>query len=215
MTIPHRSAVLAVLTRGGLLAVLAVAAVPLAEAAQRVHFKNGHVLVVERAREAGSTVYLTLRDGSEVGFPKALIAEVETKAGLRSTRPRSGKSNVVRGPGLADLQARPGTAKPPGHVRDGKVIDSGWDSERSPDYKGPRTLGYGRYGSSIEQSAGRPSAEQVSMREARRIMERRRASKNIVDPKNPDEGTGPAIAQPRLARPPSRETGQSGSSGKR
>lgn len=57
------------------MAVLAIAAPALA--GERIEFKNGHRLLVQSSRVEGEIVFLKLADGSEVGFPKALIAEVE------------------------------------------------------------------------------------------------------------------------------------------
>jgi len=83
-----------------LLATLVLAAPALA--GQRIEFKNGQVLVVQRVRYEGDVAYLTLADGSEIGFPKALIKE--TKAGFKVTHPPFETHHSGRGPSANQLQ---------------------------------------------------------------------------------------------------------------
>jgi hypothetical protein len=59
------------------LSVALIALGGLAFGGERIEFKNGHRLVVESSRVEGDTIYLTLPDGSEVGFPKELVVEVD------------------------------------------------------------------------------------------------------------------------------------------
>ncbi len=83
-----------------LLAVLALA-VP-ALAGQRIEFKNGQVLVVQRVRYEGDVAYLTLADGSEIGFPRALIKEAKT--GFKVSHPPFESRHSGRGPSVSQLQ---------------------------------------------------------------------------------------------------------------
>ncbi len=208
MTPSSRSNATSILLRGALLASVVALAAPAVEAAQRVHFKNGHVLVVDKAREEGDTVYLKLRDGSEVGFPKSLIAEIETKSGVRAPVRRSHNPNSVRGPGLGDLAPAPGSTTASRKTGERTIKDSGFDREKNPNYAGPVMMGYGRYGSSLRNRGKGPGTEQMSLRQARRMKERERASGPVADPANPGETPGTAIGQPKLARPTTRESGQ-------
>lgn len=92
IVLPSRS-----LLAGALFAAAILAASAPALAGERIEFKNGHRLVVESSRVEGDTVFVKLADGSEVGFPKALIAEVEEghspggRSGIGNGSPR-GKS---------------------------------------------------------------------------------------------------------------------------
>ncbi|GEM_PF-6964166 len=83
-----------------LLAILALA-VP-ALAGQRIEFKNGQVLVVQRVRYEGEIAYLTLADGSEIGFPRALIKEAKT--GFKVTHRRFESRHSGRGPSANQLR---------------------------------------------------------------------------------------------------------------
>ncbi len=60
----------------GLVVVLALVC-GLAFAGERIKFKNGHSLTVSSSRVEGAMIYLVLADGSEIGLPKSLVAEVE------------------------------------------------------------------------------------------------------------------------------------------
>lgn len=55
-----------------------VLAVGSATAGERIKFKNGHSLLVEKSRVEGEILYLTLPEGGEIGVPKALVAEIES-----------------------------------------------------------------------------------------------------------------------------------------
>ena len=66
-----------------LLIVLGVAS-GLALAGERIKFKNGHSLTVSSSRVEGSMIFLVLADGSEIGIPKSLVAEVEAGHKARS-----------------------------------------------------------------------------------------------------------------------------------
>ena len=46
-------------------------------AGERIKFRNGHSLIVEKSRVEGEILYLTLPEGGEIGVPKALVAEIE------------------------------------------------------------------------------------------------------------------------------------------
>ncbi|MBP7149757.1 MAG: hypothetical protein KBD01_19700 [Acidobacteria bacterium] len=86
------------------LVVLAVAASGPASAAERIRFKNGHVLVVERSRLDGDMIYLTLQDKSEVGFPKALVILQEAPEVVDVTAPAGTPANYAgRGKPLGEL----------------------------------------------------------------------------------------------------------------
>ncbi|MDH3284963.1 MAG: hypothetical protein OEQ13_09495 [Acidobacteriota bacterium] len=155
----------------GLVLVASVAVVTLlafatAEAGQRIHFKNGHVLVVEDAREEGDTVFLRLIDGSEVGFPKSLIAEVEKGPGIRSPRKsasknsRSFRGKDVRAGRLANQQLQENVRKF-GSESPGTVRDEG----RS----GSETVGYSKFGASTRnRKAGIRGPNIRDVRKARR-----------------------------------------------
>jgi len=74
----------ATLTILGLAGLMLVASLPSdAAESKRIHFKNGHVLDVRDFRIEGETVFATLADGSEVGFPALLIERaVDSEARL-------------------------------------------------------------------------------------------------------------------------------------
>ncbi len=94
------------LQRGAFLAGLgvALAAVPAASAGERIQFKNGHTIEVMSSREEGDMVYVRLRDGSEAGFPKSIIQEVEVNRAVPETNIGEGTNWSGRGPALTDLQ---------------------------------------------------------------------------------------------------------------
>ena len=73
-----------------------------AEAGERVKFKNGHSIVVEGVRIEGEVVYLTMSDGSEAGFPKALVEIVEEGHETKASR-YVGEAKSPRSPGLTEL----------------------------------------------------------------------------------------------------------------
>lgn len=50
-----------------------------------VYFKNGHKMLVESVREDGDLVYLKLKEGNEIGFPKALLDTVKATNERRTT----------------------------------------------------------------------------------------------------------------------------------
>lgn len=83
-------------------ALLTLLAGVMAEAGERVKFKNGHSIVVESVRIEGDIVYLTTSDGSEAGFPKALVELVEEGHKTKS-RPYLGNAKSPRSPGLTEL----------------------------------------------------------------------------------------------------------------
>ena len=71
-------------------------------AGQRIEFKNGQVLVVKRVRFEGEVAYLTLADGSEIGFPRALIKEAQ--AGFDVKHPPFEARHSGRGPSVSQLR---------------------------------------------------------------------------------------------------------------
>lgn len=94
------------LFRGALLAGVgvALAVVPsVVQAGERIQFKNGHTIEVMSSREEGEMVYVRLRDGSEAGFPKSIIQEVETNRAVSEINIGEGTNWSGRGPALTDL----------------------------------------------------------------------------------------------------------------
>jgi hypothetical protein len=187
----------------------AIAAESLAD--QRVHFKNGHVLDVEKATEDGNVVYLKLADGSEVGFPKALIEKIESGSQIQaSSASRSNRGHAMRGQSLTNL---------PGYQR--QVAESRGQLDREVRMKSdfgegkgadrPVTVGYSRWGSQRAGSASRVAPEQMSMKEARGLMRKRQLDNSRVNA-NPGAGsgaeteTGPILARPKLADRPAEPT---------
>lgn len=76
---------------------------PGASATERIRFKNGHSIVVVSSRIEGEFIFLTLEDGSEVGFPKSLV-EIQEKGDFqRYSRPANGFGG--RGPSARETMA--------------------------------------------------------------------------------------------------------------
>ncbi len=73
------------------------------QAGEWVYFKNGHKMLVESMREEDGIVYLKLNAGNEVGFPKALLAEVSQTNDQRGSKQFAAASGTGRGPGFNDL----------------------------------------------------------------------------------------------------------------
>jgi hypothetical protein len=80
-----------------------------ATAGEIVRFKNGHQMVVRKSQIDGDTIFLTLEDGSVLGFPKELVQiEGNTPTARYYTPVRTNR--VTRGPTAArHRQARDGT----------------------------------------------------------------------------------------------------------
>ncbi len=74
-----------------------------AGAAERIHFKNGHTIMAIGVREEGPLVYLTMPDGSEIGFPKQLIKTIESDKKIRNRAPMTTFGG--RGPAMAQTNA--------------------------------------------------------------------------------------------------------------
>ena len=73
-----------------------------AGAGERVKFKNGHSIVAEAVRVEGEIVFLTMSDGSEAGFPKALVEMVEDGHEMKLSTYR-GEAKSPRSPGFSEL----------------------------------------------------------------------------------------------------------------
>ncbi len=205
VTIPSRArrrrAARVAMLAGGLAAVTLLTATS-AEAAQRIHFKNGHVLVVESAREEGDIVYLRLVDGSEVGFPASLIAEVEKGPRIRAPR-STGSRNVsksFRGPDVRAGKPGLGDALPKGVRKFGSA-----DPSTAQENGGmPETVGYSKFGASTRNR--RKGTRGVHIREFR---EKQRAGmgQTTKDQTKSSAGglTGAIFGAPRLADKESKE----------
>jgi hypothetical protein len=134
------------LTRCGrallLAGVVLVLCTGLALAGERIEFKNGHTMVVKSSRVEGDVVYLELPDGSEIGFPKVLIKDVEE--GHRRLPPRERTEHAGRGPGLQDLPGYQRAARAAGRqdlVREGRLTSVSLDPTKR------YTMGYTHRGS--------------------------------------------------------------------
>lgn len=64
------------------------------QAGEWVHFKNGHKILVESMRTDGDFVFLTIEQGKEVGFPKALI---EFARPTQDLRPKGNDGPLAQG----------------------------------------------------------------------------------------------------------------------
>jgi hypothetical protein len=145
------------LRRGLLVAVLAGFAISLlavapAEAGERVRFKNGHTIVAMKVSIEGDFVYLTMKDGSRVGFPKELVADLEEGVSAPKSRSRNTSGYGGRGPSMTDLS---GYKK---HMRQsGQGLQlSGNTANYDPNHTGPRTYGFSYRGSGYNGGVKRP-----------------------------------------------------------
>jgi hypothetical protein len=121
-----------------------------ATAGEMVKFKNGHQMVVRKSAIEGDTIYLTLEDGSVLGFPKDLVS-IEGGARVERYAPPATPNRVSRGPSGSQLQARrAGT----GNMITSEVISTGELDGRSV------MMGYNRPG------AGRISADDLGPKKA-------------------------------------------------
>jgi hypothetical protein len=87
--------------------VLLAAASLLAAADEVVKFKNGHTMLVRESRLEGAILYVTLKDGSVLGFPKDLIQippEKTRRVYRDKNTPAMKTSSGGRGPRGRDLQ---------------------------------------------------------------------------------------------------------------
>ncbi len=98
-----RKCALVTVPRLVLFAVVALLCVGLAAANERIVFKNGHTIVAKFSRVEGEFIFLTLDDGSEVGFPKSLVKSTESGAQIRRYAPAHGWSG--RGPSATETEA--------------------------------------------------------------------------------------------------------------
>jgi hypothetical protein len=109
-------------------------------AGERIEFTNGHTIIVKSSEVVGDKVVLTFEDGSEIGFPKAMVKGVDD--GVRT--PRNSARNRVRqmrnGPGGGGAQM-PGT--PSG---EGPAVASFSGSMAGVGYGESITVGYQRTG---------------------------------------------------------------------
>ncbi|GAB4222144.1 MAG: hypothetical protein Kow0062_18190 [Acidobacteriota bacterium] len=67
-------------------ALLVAGLVPTGQAGERVRFRNGHTMDVEKSRVEGDVLYLTLPEGGEIGVPRSLVAEIESGHRVASRR---------------------------------------------------------------------------------------------------------------------------------
>ncbi len=92
----------ATVTGFALVLALAFAAAP-GFAAERIHLKNGRIVEVLSSRVEGPMVFVKLKDGAEMGFPMALVEQLE--AGVAATAAPVPVTNYAgRGPTLTQLQ---------------------------------------------------------------------------------------------------------------
>ncbi len=183
-----------------LLVLLAVAAIAVpAVAGQRIEFKNGQVLVVQRVRYEGDVAYLTLADGSEIGFPRALIKQ--SKTGFQ-VRHRPFETHYAgRGPSVSQLRGYKRLLGEAGYPA--KVVAKGVLSGK---HKKKISVGF-RYRGSIDITAtAQGTGEAVPVWDAARV-----AGGGQVTPANP--GAAPtnrparrepatSVAAPRQILPP-------------
>jgi hypothetical protein len=137
-----RSGLLLAAAAGFALSLLAVAP---ADAAERIRFKNGHTITAVKVKIEGDFIYLTMKDGSRVGFPKELVAELEegVKAPVERLTNVSGYGG--RGPSMRELN---GYQK---NMRQSKGLHlSGNTALRDPSHRGPHTYGFSYKGSGAD-----------------------------------------------------------------
>jgi hypothetical protein len=135
----RRAAVLAVMVS---LAV-ALLAIGTTSAAERVHFKNGHTITAMKVSIEGDMVFLTMQDGSRVGFPKELVKDLEQNAKPARLRSANRSGHGGRGPSLTDLN---GYQRQLGKA-DKNMRLAGSTRNRDPNHKGPYTYGFSYQGS--------------------------------------------------------------------
>ncbi|GEM_PF-5313243 len=109
-------------------------------AGERIHFKNGHSFIVRGSYVEGDMVFLTLPDGSTIGFPKDLIAEVEEDKDV--VRREAGRGGG-RGKTYRELEGYRRWAVATGQAT--RLIGQGSLSSGGSGQK--VTIGYSRYGS--------------------------------------------------------------------
>ena len=135
--------------RGGLLMIalvgfaLSLLAVAPADAGDRVRFKNGHSIVAVKVTVEGDFVYLTMEDGSRVGFPKELVADLEEGVKAPRSRARNTSGYGGRGPSMRQLSGYQAQQRQAG---EGLRL-SGNTAQRDPHHKGPATYGFSYKGS--------------------------------------------------------------------
>jgi hypothetical protein len=135
----RRAAVLAVIVAFG----VSLVAIGAASAEERVRFKNGHTITALKVTVKEDMVFLTMRDGSRVGFPKELVAELEENVKPAKRRSANLSGHGGRGPSLSELD---------GYQRqlnkaDNNVRLSGNTRNRNPDHEGRYTYGFSYRGS--------------------------------------------------------------------
>ncbi|UCF67621.1 MAG: hypothetical protein JSV80_17980 [Acidobacteriota bacterium] len=174
---PHRRASCRLVLRRaglvGLVGTLLLAANGLASAAERIHFKNGHVIVVASSKVSGNNVIAVLKDGSKITFPKQLIAEVDKGRQIRfSNRKRYAGSG--RGPSGTELMGYQRHVRQMRQRNSGRVIGKG--SATSAAAGGDvTTVGYSRWGSpkGDRRGAGKDEEQSVSFSQ---LIRQKRAS---------------------------------------
>ncbi|MDQ7005923.1 MAG: hypothetical protein Q9Q40_01680 [Acidobacteriota bacterium] len=170
---------------------------PWAAATERIRFKNGHTIVVLSSRVEGDFIYLTLEDGSEVGFPKALVAVQEEGEFQRYARPTNGFGG--RGPSARETMAYRRSQVRAGHLSAGL---SG--VARKVKGRELNSVGFSFRGSgwgANEDASARPQPLSVLAPEARRTV----ASAGGGTPSG-GAGTLPAVGT-RRTRSPVKEPG--------
>jgi len=87
------------LRRATVTLVVLIAATCVAGAAEVVKFKNGHTMVVKESRVEGSTLLVTLADGSVLGFPLDLVIAPPEQSALRVLPGRANRAKAGGGRG--------------------------------------------------------------------------------------------------------------------
>lgn len=124
----------------------------IAQAGERVRFKNGHSIVAAKVAVEGDFVYLTMFDGSRIGFPKELVEDLEQ--GVK--RPHTRVPNVAgyggRGPSMRELSGYQAYLRRAGD----NTYLAGNTAMYDPDHKGRRTYGFSYKGSGSDGGMLKP-----------------------------------------------------------
>ena len=179
-------------------ALIAVSAVALlatasASAGERIHFKNGHMLDVVSSRVDGAMVFFKLPDGSEVGVPQSLIAEVEGGRDVAPGRFAGTGENTRggRGPSVNELFGVQRLMQQAEAAGEPMVLNVTQDALKriKVDPSRPMTVGFAYNGSTdINDLAVVGQGPRVSLRDV------------ATGATGPGAAAGAGVAQPRAAK---------------